>query len=604
MPLAFQLRLVHARRRHDPHARRDDLAHLVQQAAGGAEVADVGHARADEHLVNFVAGDFRQRARVVGVVGRAQNRLGDFVQVNVNHLAVFGVFVGGEEFGRVQPRLHFFNAPRDGARVSVALAEHPFQHDDVGGDVFGDRLAVEFDRAAGSGALRGRVGEFKRLLHLQVGQALNLQNAPGVDVFLAGFFHGEQALLNRRPRKRVHQIAQRDSGLHLAVKTHQHRLRHVQRHHAGCRGERDQARAGRKGNADGKTRVRIAAGADAVGQQHAVHPRMNDAVAGAQRNAGAVHHEIRQTVLGFNVHRFRVGRGVAERLHDQVGGEAEAGEVFEFVAGHRAGGVLRADRAHARLAILVRADAVHAAGAPDDFLREGVAALFAVGFLRRRFAKRLARRKAERLARARGQTAADDQVDAPAGAHFVQQHFGFQFEFGEGFAVGFSFAGVAARDAVIRMHINDIAGFHLGNIHLHRQRARIFQRVEKDRRDLPADAVAAAAFVGNAGDVFAGVPQQRIDRGFSRRAGADHIADIGDRMSALFQFRQSFQRFFHAFARIFQHGERVQRNVRARPRVHGRRQIVGVGFAGDFENGQGDDARNFGRAGEPLGIGP
>ena len=70
----------------------------------------------------------------------------------------------------------------------------------------------------------------------------------------------------------VHQIAQRDAGLHLALETHQHRFRHVERHDAGRGSEGHQAGAGRERNADREARVRIAAGADGVRQQHAVQP--------------------------------------------------------------------------------------------------------------------------------------------------------------------------------------------------------------------------------------------------------------------------------------------------------------------------------------------
>jgi hypothetical protein len=50
----------------------------------------------------------------------------------------------------------------------------------------------------------------------------------------------------------------------------------------GGRGERDQAGAGRERNADREPRVRVAAGADGVRQQHAVEPAVDDAVARTQ----------------------------------------------------------------------------------------------------------------------------------------------------------------------------------------------------------------------------------------------------------------------------------------------------------------------------------
>ena len=63
---------------------------------------------------------------------------------------------------------------------------------------------------------------------------------------------------------------------------------------------------------------------------------------------------------------------MAEALHHQIGGKAQAGEFLQFVAGHRPGGVLRADRGHARLAISAGTHTLHAAGATDHLLRQGI----------------------------------------------------------------------------------------------------------------------------------------------------------------------------------------------------------------------------------------
>ena len=50
----------------------------VQELAGGAEVADVGHAGADEDLVDLAARDLGQQLGVVGVVGAADDGLLNF----------------------------------------------------------------------------------------------------------------------------------------------------------------------------------------------------------------------------------------------------------------------------------------------------------------------------------------------------------------------------------------------------------------------------------------------------------------------------------------------------------------------------------------------
>lgn len=48
----------------------------------------------------------------------------------------------------------------------------------------------------------------------------------------------------------------------------------------------------------------------------------------------------------------------------------------------------------------------------------------------------------------------------------------------------------------------------------------------------------------------------------------------------------------------------MQRDVRARGRIRGRRQVVGVGFARHLEHGDGQALRHFRLAGEPLGLSP
>ncbi len=85
----------------------------------------------------------------------------------------------------------------------------------------------------------------------------------------------------------VDQIAQGDAGLHLALEADQHRFGHVERHHAQRGGEGHQAGAGREADADGEAGVGVAAGADGVGQQHAVEPGVDNAVARAQGDAAA-----------------------------------------------------------------------------------------------------------------------------------------------------------------------------------------------------------------------------------------------------------------------------------------------------------------------------
>ena len=61
-------------------------------------------------------------------------------------------------------------------------------------------------------------------------------------------------------------------------------------------------------------------------------------------DAAAVAHEGRQLAVRLDVDRLRVRRRVAEALHHQIGAEAQAGEILQLVARHRAGGVLASRR--------------------------------------------------------------------------------------------------------------------------------------------------------------------------------------------------------------------------------------------------------------------
>ncbi|RJR93348.1 hypothetical protein CTB90_04277 [Dickeya solani] len=577
---------------------------LIQQLARRPEVTDVGHARADEHFIDFIALHRGQQTRIVRVVRRAQDRLPDVRQIDVDHRGVFRIGVGFQQLRVRQPFFHALHTTLQRAAIAVAFGNHPLQQDDVGVQVLDDRLFVELDGTARRGALRRGIGQFERLLRFQVRQPFDFQDAAGEDVFLALLLHGQQTLFDRVVRDRVHQIAQRDTRLHLAGETHQHRFRHIQRHHAGGGGKRHQTGAGREGNPDRETGVRIAAGADGIRQQHAVQPGVDHAVARTQRHPAAVHDEIRQGVVGVDVHRLRIGGGVAEGLHHQIGGEAQTGQVFQFVTGHRTGGVLRPDRRHLRLAVGAGANAGDAAGTADHLLRQREAAA-----ARRHvfgLAEHPAVRQAERLARFGGQAAADNQRDTAAGAHFIQQHVGFQFKTGQQFV-----AVVVAYFTLVRVDINHVAHVQPGDIHLDRQRAGVFHGVEENRRDLAAQYHAAAALVRHVRDIVAHEPQHRVGGGFTGRAGADHVADVGQREPFPVQRLDLPDRAdgaglirLDAVAGVFQHRQRVQRNVRTRPGVLRRGQVIGIGFAGDLEHGDGNFFRQRRAGQEPLGVSP
>ena len=93
-------------------------------------------------------------------------------------------------------------------------------------------------------------------------------------------FYGQITAFYRSVRNGIHQISQGNARLHLARKAYQHRFGHIQGHNSGCCGKRHEPRPGRKRDSNRKARMRVAAGAYGIGQQHAVQPGVNNAVAG------------------------------------------------------------------------------------------------------------------------------------------------------------------------------------------------------------------------------------------------------------------------------------------------------------------------------------
>ena len=175
----------------------------------------------------------------------------------------------------------------------------------------------------------------------------------------------------------------------------------------------------------------IATSADGIRQTEAVEPTMDDAVAGAQRDATAVGNETGQGAVRLHIDEFRIRRSVAEGLHHHVGREAETGQIFQFVAGHRPGGVLRADRRHLRFAVGIRAHALafwQSTGAPNHLLGQRVA-FASVDRISQQTEQRRGR-ETQRFTRLGRQTTTDDQRNTSTSAHFIEDHRRFEFSFG------------------------------------------------------------------------------------------------------------------------------------------------------------------------------
>ena len=102
--------------------------------AGGAEVADVGHARADEHLVDLGAGHLGQRLHVVRVVRAGEDRLVDRRpgrsrsprRTRRRRRAASSCGLG-------EPGLHRLRCGAASVRaILVAVGDHPLHQRDVG----------------------------------------------------------------------------------------------------------------------------------------------------------------------------------------------------------------------------------------------------------------------------------------------------------------------------------------------------------------------------------------------------------------------------------------------------------------------------------------
>ena len=199
---------------------------------------------------------------------------------------------------------------------------------------------------------------------------------------------------------------------------------------------------------------------------------------------------------------------MAEALHHHVSREAQAGQILELVTRHGAGGVLGAHGGHARFAVgagpdalLLAVDHGHAAGTAHHLLGQGVA-LAAV--LRRLGQAEDGRSgQPQELSGLGRQRTADDQVDAAAGAHFIEQHVVLELELLDHLAV-------AGDLALIGMHLDHVAHVELAHFHFDGQGAGVFLGVEEDRGDLAAQGDAAKALVGHEGNVLSGDPDDAV----------------------------------------------------------------------------------------------
>mmetsp|Transcript_19096 Transcript_19096/g.41260 ORF Transcript_19096/g.41260 Transcript_19096/m.41260 type:complete len:232 (+) Transcript_19096:622-1317(+) len=160
-------------------------------------------------------------------------------------------------------------------------------------------------------------------------------------------------------------------------------------------------------------------------------------------------------------------------------------------------------------------------------------------------------------------------------------------------------------DALIGVDVDDVAHVHVVHVHLERKGARVLHRVEEDGRDLGSDADAARALVRHHGDVIAHVPEDGVGGRLSRRAGADDVANVGEREARLgVELVDLLLGVGDALARVLEHRQSVERDVWSRPGVRSRRQVVCVRLTHNLEDRDGHLLRNLRLGHKPLGVSP
>ena len=546
-------------------------------------MADVGHARADEHLINVLSGNIRQSGTGIGIVGEGKDGLLDVGKVNVNDSGIVGTGIGLKKDGVGEPLLHAGNTTLEGAGITISLGNHPLEHDDIGLQILLNGILIELDGTSSSTALGTGVGKLKGLLALELGKALDLQNAAREDVLLTLLGHSQQSHLLGSVRNGLDKITEGHTGLHLTRKANKDRLGHVQGHNAGSSSKRHKARSSGERNANGEPSVRITTGTDSVGNEHAVQPGVDDAITRPKTDTATGADKVGQGVVGHHIDRLGIGGRVAETLHDEVGREAQTGQTLELVTGHGSGGVLRTNRRHGGLAVLSGNDSVNFAGPADHLLRQGESGGSHVGLIGKAEGVSNAGIPAQSHTGLAGQSTANDEGNASPGPDLVEDDGRLELKGTENL-VGSRLGHLALAGE----DVDDIPGVEAGNIHLEGEGAGVLHGVEEDGSDLATDADAAGLDVGNVGDVLAHEPQQRVGGRLARRTGTDDVADVGEGMALGLEVGNLLEGAdlplllgVDSVAGVLEHGHGVEGDVGTGPGILGRAEVVGVGLAGD-----------------------
>ena len=207
-------------------------------------------------------------------------------------------------------------------------------------------------------------------------------------------------------------------------------------------------------------------------------------------------------MLCFDINGFGVGRRVAERLHGEIGGEAKAGQVLQFIAGHGSGCVLRANRCHLRFAVGAGANTLDAAGTSNHFLSKREASICC--FWHIGLTEEGALTQSQRLARFRSQPTANNEINATACTNFVEQYIGAEIKLGD------YIARFVQHLAIVDTDIDDIPHAHLLDRCFENKGASIFHGVVENRRNFATNADTTHLFVRHACHGLSKIPKHAV----------------------------------------------------------------------------------------------
>ncbi|EKD36594.1 MAG: hypothetical protein ACD_75C01449G0001 [uncultured bacterium] len=284
---------------------------------------------------------------------------------------------------------------------------------------------------------------------------------------------------------------------------------------------------------------------------------------------------------------------MAERLHEQIGLEPETGQLGDFLHGHRPGGVLGAYGGHFRFADRARQNPRHPAGPADKLLgqTESPARL---NYRILRFPEDIREGPAEGGTGQPGQLLADNEVEPAPGAVFVEQGERRRFQ-------GDPSPLPVGKRPVMRAKCDGIAGGKFFHLALDGQNPRIAGRGVEDRGDYSAENQPARSFIGDMGNIRAGMPEQGVYRRFPRRTGADHIAGKGDQAVVPAQPTNGG----NSLGKTCTAEERgVEGNIGPGLRLIARRKVIGVDFPINLIDLYCHRLRQWRRSGKPFGSRP